>query len=206
MRHRGVPYRSQWAGLGCNAAVVGGADPCTTGPWWETGFADPDEYRFWSHRLCGLACLESALRYWAVPHPDRAALVADACAWGAYVRHADGRVDGLRYAPFVNWVTARFGLSGQVHRTIGLAELAGTVSGDSVAIASVSPEIRWPERANECRGGHLVLITGAEDGRVWFHNPSGLPATAVDAELPAADMERFFAGRGITLSRARLAG
>jgi hypothetical protein len=201
MRHSGVPYRSQWAGLGCNAAVIDGADPCTTGPWRQTGFSDPAEYRFWSHRLCGLACLESALRYWAVPHPHRAALVEDACAWGAYVRHPDGRVDGLLYAPFLRWVAARFGLTGVVHGTIGLAELAGTVSADSVAIASVSAEIRWPDRQNERRGGHLVLITGAEDGRVWFHNPSGLPSTAVDASLPVATMERFYAGRGLTLGR-----
>jgi hypothetical protein len=201
MRHSGVPYRSQWAGLGCNAAVVAGADPCTTGPWRQTGFADPDEYRFWSHRLCGLACLESALGYWGVPHPDRAALVADACAWGAYVRHADGRVDGLVYAPFLRWVATRFGLAGAVHGAIGLAELAGTVSADSVAIASVSAEIRWPDRPNERRGGHLVLVTGAEDGQIWFHNPSGLPATAVDTALPLATMERFYSGRGMTLRR-----
>ena len=65
----------------------------------------------------------------------------------------------------------------------------------------MSAEIRWPDRQNERRGGHLVLITGAEDGRVWFHNPSGLPSTAVDASLPVATMERFYAGRGLTLGR-----
>jgi hypothetical protein len=32
-------------------------------------------------------------------------------------------------------------------------------------------------------------------------NESGLPAAAVGAERPVAELERFFAGRGITLSR-----
>jgi hypothetical protein len=201
MRHVGVPYRSQWTGIGCNAAVVGGADPCTTGPWRTTGFADPDEYRFWSRRLCGLACLESLLAYWEIPHSDRAALLAEACEWGVYARHPDGRVDGLTYAPFLRWISARFGVTGEVHGRIGLAELARTVSADSLAVASVSAEIRWPDRPNDRRGGHLVLLSGAAGERVWFHNPSGLDGTAVDAELPLDVMERFFGGRGMTLRR-----
>jgi hypothetical protein len=202
MRHTDVPYRSQWASLSCNAAVVvNGADPCATEPWRSTGFADPDEYRFWSRRLCGLACLESVLAYWEIPHPNRAALLADALDWGAYVRQPDGGVEGLIYAPFLRWTSARFGLAGELHRHTSLEALARTVSADSMAIASVSSEIRYPDRPNIRRGGHLVLIHGTSHEQVWFHNPSGLDTTAVDAELPVPVMDRFFAGRGITLRR-----
>jgi hypothetical protein len=189
--------------LDCNEAVVGGADPCTTGPWWETGFADPDAYRFWSGKLCGLACLESALDFWEIERPDRAALLDEALEWGAYVRRGDGGVDGLIYAPFLRWIGTRFGIGGQVHGRIGLAELVGIGPG-SFAIASVSPEIRWPERPNERRGGHLVLVTGSDSERVWFHNPSGFEEkTAIDAELRIEVMDRFFAGRGMTLTPVR---
>jgi hypothetical protein len=198
VRHLGVPYRSQWAGLGCNAAVVGGADPCTTGPWWETGFTDADAYRFWSGKVCGLACLESALDHWRRSRPDRATLLGEALEHGVYVRRDDGGVDGLIYAPFLRWIVARFGIAGEVHTETSLRDLASTVGPRSFAIASVSPGIRWPDRPNERRGGHLVLITGRDGDRVWFHNPSGFEENST---LPLDVMDRFFAGRGMTISR-----
>jgi hypothetical protein len=202
MRHQGVPYRSQWAGLECNEAiVVGGADPCETGSWRTTGFTDPDDYRFWSRRVCGLACLESALDHWEIPHPDRATMLADAITYGVYVRRPDGGVDGLIYAPFLSWILERFGVAGDLYHQTSLSGLVQTVSTSSMAIASVSSEIRWPDRANTRRGGHLVLLHGADGDRVWFHNPSGITGTAQDATLSLPVMERFFAGRGMTLWR-----
>ena len=46
----------------------------------------------------------------------------------------------------------------------------------------------------------VVLVFGAADGALRFHNPSGdTPASQADSRLPVADFSRFFAGRGIAL-------
>ena len=45
-----------------------------------------------------------------------------------------------------------------------------------MAIASVTPEIRRPDDEPTRRGGHLVLVFGADDRGLTFHNPSGLAA------------------------------
>jgi hypothetical protein len=43
-----------------------------------------------------------------------------------------------------------------------------------------------------------VLVTGAGDGLLRLHNPSGIPpASQRDALVPAADFARFYAGRGM---------
>ena len=65
----------------------------------------------------------------------------------------------------------------------------------------MSPEIRYPERPNQRQGGHLVLLHGRDRDGVWFHNPSGIAPHQADVYLPSATMARFFAGRGMTLSR-----
>ena len=66
---------------------------------------------------------------------------------------------------------------------------------------SVSPEIRYPERPNRERGGHLILLHGRDEHGVWFHNPSGVTPRQADVYLPFDTMERFFAGRGMVLTR-----
>lgn len=67
-------------------------------------------------------------------------------------------------------------------------------------IASVHKEIRQPDRPALGRGGHLVLVTGHQDGQVSFRNPSGHTAEALDATLPLDLLYSFAARRGIALN------
>ena len=56
-----------------------------------------------------------------------------------------------------------------------------------------------PHHNTATAGGHLVLVTGHQDGQVTFHNPSGhTPETGI-ATLPAATFDRFAAHRGVAL-------
>ena len=49
--------------------------------------------------------------------------------------------------------------------------------------------------------GRRVLVTGAADGVLRLHNPSGLPgASQRDARIRVADFARFFAGRGLIVA------
>jgi hypothetical protein len=69
-------------------------------------------------------------------------------------------------------------------------------------IASVHPWVRWPDRIPPDRGGHLVLVTGRHGDQLILNNPSGLPGTSQHAaRIALADFARFYAGRGIVITR-----
>ncbi len=202
LRHVGVPYYSQWGSPAWVAPIVeDDADPCDDPQWRRSGFDEPQHYRFWAKRLCGLTCLESALDYWRIAHAPRAALLDDALRHGVYRLRDDGGVDGLIYRPFAEWVEAAFGVHVEVHADEPIETTAARLDGETLAIVSVSPEIRYPARENARQGGHLILLHGRSEGGVWFHNPSGVAPYQADAWLPYATMARFHARRGMTLKR-----
>jgi len=199
-RHLGVPYRSQWGTPALNAAIVAGElDPCDDPAWRASGFMSQDAYRFWARRICGLACLESILDFLAIPHGTRCEMLGEALRAGVYVRKGEreDEVKGLIYRPFSTWVRGRFQVHLSIYENLPLARVASNITSNWMAIASVSPEIRRPETANPRRGGHLVLIHGADANRIWFHNPSGVPPYQADACLPIEQAERFHAARGM---------
>jgi hypothetical protein len=202
VRHHGVPYHSQWGSPEWVGRIVENkADPCDDPSWSRSGFPTPEDYRFWAKRLCGLACLESALDYWGIAHGTRAELLDAALRHGVYRVREDGGVDGLIYRPFAAWVEAEFGVCVEVMTDEAIENTAARLSAETLAIVSVSPEIRWPERPSERRGGHLILLHGRSDGGVWFHNPSGVPPYQADAWLSCESVARFHARRGMVLTR-----
>ncbi|CAB3706428.1 C39 family peptidase [Paraburkholderia rhynchosiae] len=207
LRHAGVPYHTQWGSPEWVRHIVEKqGDPCDDPGWRKSGFPDPQRYRFWAKRLCGLTCLESALDYWRIEHPPRAALLDEALRHGVYRMRDDGGVDGLIYRPFATWVSEAFGVHVDVLPQAPLEEIAARLDRQTLAIASVSPEIRYPERPNQRQGGHLILLHGRDSVGVWFHNPSGIAPQQADVYLPFATMARFYAGRGMTLSRTGALG
>ncbi|SDR27681.1 Peptidase_C39 like family protein [Paraburkholderia fungorum] len=202
LRHTGVPYYTQWGSPEWVRHIVERqGDPCDDPHWRRSGFADPERYRFWAKRLCGLTCLESALDYWGVAHAPRAALLDEALQHGVYRMREDGGVDGLIYQPFADWSRGAFGIEVEVLPQVSLEEIAARLNADTLAIISVSAEIRYPERPNQRQGGHLILLHGRDRDGVWFHNPSGIAPHQADVYLPFAMAARFYAGRGMTLKR-----
>ncbi|WP_028224036.1 C39 family peptidase [Paraburkholderia ferrariae] len=202
LRHHGVPYYSQWGSPDWVARIAEeGADPCGDPQWRRSGFAAPEDYRFWAKRLCGLACLESALDYWGIARGTRAELLEAALRHGAYRVREDGGVDGLIYRPFAGWVEAEFGVRVEVMTDEPIEATAARLAADTLAIVSVSPEIRRPERPNARQGGHLILLHGRGEGGVWFHNPSGVAPYQADAWLSCEAFARFHARRGMALTR-----
>ncbi|TDY22320.1 peptidase C39-like protein [Paraburkholderia sp. BL6665CI2N2] len=202
LRHVGVPYYTQWGSPEWVGRIVEQhSDPCADPGWQRSGFSDPERYRFWAKRLCGLTCLESALDYWRIDHAPRAALLDEALRHGVYRMREDGGVDGLIYRPFAEWVAGAFGVRVDVLPQAPLEDVAARLNAETLAIVSVSPEIRYPQRPNQRQGGHLILLHGRGRDGVWFHNPSGIAPHQADVYLPFDTMTRFYAGRGMTLSR-----
>lgn len=200
MAGSGVPYYSQWESPELAGRIIAGTMRAAEDPRWaESGARTPQEYEYWSGRVCGLACLKMILAGRGQPVPPMMHLVRRALFFGAYVPDGD-RVTGLIYQPFADWVARDYGITAEVAADLSLARVAATASPAAPVIASVHHSIRWPDRTPPHRGGHLVLVTGADDDHVRLHNPSGLPATGQqDAHVKLPDFARFFAGRGVII-------
>jgi len=198
----GVPYYSQWESPDLVGRIVRGATSAAADPRWaESGARSPQEYEYWSGRVCGLACLKMILAHRRVQVPSTMDLVEQALAWGAYVPDGD-RVAGLIYRPFADWVAHSYRIAAQVAAELPVPAIAEVASPETPVIASVHHSIRLPDASPPSRGGHLVLVTGADDEHVRFHNPSGLPGLSQqDALVKLPDFARFFAGRGLIIHR-----
>jgi hypothetical protein len=200
---RDFPYYSQWESPELVARFVDGSLASEQDPRWRgSGARTAAEYAYWARKVCGLACLKMILAARGAPVPPTMRLVERALAWRAYVRMpGTGRVQGLIYRPFADWVAAEYQIAAEVAPDLPAGELAAQVGGGTVAIASVHPWIRWPARIPPERGGHLVLVTGAAAGELTLNNPSGLPGHSQQgARVSTADFGRFYAGRGMIVT------
>lgn len=194
----GVPYYSQWESPELVPQFLDGSLRAADDPnWAASGARSPAEYGFWSPRVCGLACLRMIMDARRLPVLPMMRLVERALAWRAYIPDGE-QVAGLIYRPFADWVGHDYGISTAAVPDLTLEQVCASASPAAPVIASVHHWIRWPDRTPPQTGGHLVLVTGAADGVLRLHNPSGLPgASQRDARIPAADFARFFAGRGL---------
>ena len=201
LRTSGVPYYSQWESADLVGQFLDGTLASAEDPLWAaSGARTPAEYGFWAPRVCGLACLRMIMGCCGMPVPRMMSLVEQALAWGAYVPDGD-RVAGLIYQPFADGVRADYGIGLEVVPGLSLDRLTAEASAQRPVIASVHHWIRWPDRIPPETGGHLVLVTGAADGLVRLHNPSGLPGSSQrDAVIEAVSFARFFAGRGLIVT------
>jgi hypothetical protein len=196
----GVPYYCQWESAELASQFIDGSlRPADDPAWAASGASTPEEYGFWSTRVCGLACLKMILSWRGLPVPPTMRLVEQALTWRAFVPDGD-RVAGLIYRPFCDWVKRDYGITAEVAPDLTIDTLASAAAPDTPLIASVHSWIRWPDRSPPERGGHLVLVTGATDGLLRLHNPSGIHgASQRDVHIRRTDFERFFAGRGIMI-------
>lgn len=197
-----VPYYSQWESADLVPEFITGARPAAEDPLWQKSGADtPDEYAFWAPRTCGIACLRMALDHWGHPVPPSVPLLHEAMESGAYVRNGD-QVKGLIYAPFADYVRRRWALHAESVSQLEPARIGEEIRAGRLVILSVYKTIRTLDPAPAQRGGHLVLAVGAGPDGIEINNPSGLPGHSQKfAQVPWADLDRFYAGRGVVLGR-----
>ncbi|MFE4513912.1 C39 family peptidase [Kitasatospora sp. NPDC056783] len=201
-----VPYRAQWESAELVREIVEGRLDAAEDPrWGQSGAATPDDYAWWSWRLCGVACLRMALEHWWGVTPAAMTLAAECEAAGAYRRDGDG-LRGLIHAPFAEYVGRRWGLAARA-RELAPEEVSAEVAGGRLVMVSVHPSIRDPYGPEPARrGGHLVLAVGATDTALLIHNPSGFPGESqAFARVPWRSFGRFYAGRGIVLGPPKAA-
>lgn len=127
-------------------------------------------------------------------------LTRGAQSHGAYVENPDGSIKGLIYAPFVEFVWRSFGIGAIVRTGPHVGDIAEIMKTSDFFIASVHHTIWTPDRLPPQRGGHLVLVTQADEDIITFNNPSGHTAeTRGGTRLASNDSAHFFAGRGIAI-------
>ncbi len=192
------PFLGQWESAGRIADILSGALRAADDPLWpRSGAAGAMDYETWADHLCGVACLRMALAARGQVPPRAFDLARDLTARGGYVLQPDGAIRGLIYAPAVAWLRDVPRLAAEVRVDVPADAIPAMLGDGGMFIASVHPAIRRAEAEPPSRGGHLVLVFGAEDGALRFNNPSGDTA-GVAARCPAA-------GRGIRplLCRAR---
>lgn len=197
---RRVPYYSQWESAELIPDFIARSRPAFADPLWPKSGADsPEEYAFWAPRICGVACTRMALDCFGRPVPPSVPLVRELLDAGAYVRDGD-QVKGLIYNPYAAWLTYRFGIHAEVDTELAPNRIREAVEASGLVVISVHKTIRTLDPAPPSRGGHLVLVVDTDDSGAYVNNPSGLPGRSQHyAHVPWADLDRFFAGRGIIL-------
>ncbi|MFF3325400.1 C39 family peptidase [Streptomyces sp. NPDC002889] len=199
-----VPYYAQWASPDLVPAIIGGAMRAADDPLWSAyGAKSPQEYEWWSWRLCGMACLRMALGFWQQPVPTPMALAAECVEAGAYVKRPDG-LDGLIYAPFAVYAERRWGLHAEARPQLPGSEIPELIASGRLLLLSVHPSIRELSPSPPHRGGHLVLAVGTTEDHVVIHNPSGFPGHSQEfARISWDVLDRYYAGRGVVLGNGR---
>jgi hypothetical protein len=198
------PFFGQWETPALIGAIITGACRAEDDPAWaESGAESREDYARWADHLCGVACLRMALAARGITPPRARDLAQVLTGYGAYVEQPDGHIRGLIYAPAITWLAEAHGVRAEIILDRMAEDIPPLLADGGLFIASVHPAIRRPAEPAPGKGGHLVLVFGAEGGALRLHNPSGHDAASqADARVPIADFTRFFAGRGIWLPGA----
>lgn len=199
MRHS-VPSITQYASPSLiEGLTYGGRSRAEDPRWPESGAPDLATYAAWCARWCGMACFRMALLARDGAAPTLYELASGCMRYGAYTDEP-GRPQGLIYRPFADYARDEHELQADVITELDPSRLIAELDAGRLVIASVHPEIRRPQNdPPRTAGGHLVLVTGHDNGQVTFHNPSGHTPAAVVATLPMPVFDRFAAHRGIAL-------
>jgi hypothetical protein len=195
-----IPWVTQYATPSLIAAIAYQGHPPADDPNWRvSGAPSKEAYGRWCTHLCGLACLRMALIARDGQAPSLFELLGGCLEYGGYVEEPGGRIKGLLYRPFSNFTRDRYQLQADVITSLGPTQVKHELSHGRLVMASVHKEIRRPEREPPGTGGHLVLVTGCQDDKLTFYNPSGHTREAGTARLPEAVFDRFAAHRGLAL-------
>jgi hypothetical protein len=156
-----VPYYSQWESPELVPDIIAGTTSAADDPLWpKSGAASSTEYGWWSWRLCGMACLRMCLDHWLGTSPPSMSLARECLEAGAYIHRGD-RVQGLIYAPFTDYLCARWDLVAQSRPDLPVDNVTEHLRAGGLAMLSVHPSIRTLDPAPPRTGGHLVLAVGA---------------------------------------------
>ncbi len=200
-----VPYVSQFAHSEYSEKILkDNIDKIRDPNWQNTGAESPEEYAEWVLTICGMACASMVLRHLKKSDKGIVYLAKEAMTYGVYKKE-NGEISDMRYKEFASWIK-KYGINVKVYTRLGIRGLSQLISDGKLVIVSVNPNIREYETAHtHKKGGHLVLVTGYDtsEDTITIHNPSGFVSlnTQEDHRIPVKKFLKYYAGRGIALSK-----
>lgn len=200
--HQDLPYFSQWESRDLVEKIITKQIDAKDDPHWqESGAKNTKEYASWSWSCCGMACLKMILAHKESKLVPIITLGKQCLEYGGYKLPLE-KYSGLYYKPFVRFIKEKYGLHGKSTGALTLTEIKNTLSDGGYVIASVTPEIRFPEQAPVKHGGHLVLLFGYDDAKQLFylHNPSGFKNSQENVEISYGQFKKFFDNKGVLIS------
>ncbi|HEY9087041.1 MAG TPA: C39 family peptidase [Anaerolineaceae bacterium] len=204
-----VPYTAQIASPELANEIFEYRLPPEQDPRWaETGARSPQEYSYWVERACGVACVKMSVD--ALGGPNRPLLdwARAGVKMGGYLIEQGANGETLERG-WIHIALARLcqsaGLAA-VATPASLEEIVTALRAGQLVIASTSYEIGTNGPVTK-RGGHLVVITGAEvhHGQplaFFINNPSGrYPELQAGGRVPAGRFAEGYTGRIIRVWR-----
>lgn len=194
-----IPYYAQVASPELAQAILGEGMPAQEDPRWaESGAKDPEEYAYWTDRACGIACVKMVVEAFGGPVRPLITWAQAGIEMGGYLteKHTDGSLAerGWLHTALATLIT-REGFYAEP-RSLDMVEFPDFLQRGYLLIASVSYQIGTVYPVTR-RGGHLVVVSGAEmtDNHleaIYVQNPSGRTAELrSNAHIP---FDRFASG------------
>lgn len=197
-----VPYFSQWESRELNAKILSHEIDTKNDPKWKlSGASTQQEYEDWSWTGCGMACTKMLIAHKTGKVIPIVELGKKCAEYSGYTYPLKDSA-GLRYAPYVKFMKAEFGLEAKLVVPLIIQEIVAELSAGNYVIVSVSPDIRTPKTRPTYKGGHLILMLGydLDKKELYFHNPSGTSKSTQEyACVSFDDFKKFFSGRGIII-------
>ncbi len=206
-----IPYYAQIASPELAEAIfVHGLDPTLDPRWADSGAESPQEYAYWVDRACGVACLKMCVEALDGPHHSLVAWARKGVECGGYLVRYDENGD----AHEVGWIHSALanlaheaGLRAEA-RAATLEEICAFVEQGFLVMASVSYEAGDDRLPITKKGGHLMVVHGAELDNAgplafYVHNPSGRRADLqAGARLAVERFAQAYSGRIILFKKA----
>lgn len=176
-----IPYYAQIASPELAEAIfVQNLDPTLDPRWAESGAETPQEYAYWVERACGVACLKMCVEALDGPRLTLVEWARIGVKSGGYLVRQDENGD----AHEVGWIhSALANMAREVGfqaeaRAATLNEILEFIQQGFIVIASISFEAGDDRLPITKKGGHLMVVVGAEydeSGPLVFlvNNPSG---------------------------------
>ena len=200
--HHDLPYFSQWESRELVEKIITKQIEAKDDPrWQESGAKDVKEYTSWSWSCCGMACLKMILAHKTNEIIPLVTLGRQCMQYDGYKLPLEDH-PGLYYKPFVRFIKEKYSLNGKATGALTLTDIKNTLSSGGYVIASVTPEIRHPEKDPVKKGGHLVLLFGYDDSKqiIYLHNPSGFRNSQEKVAISYSQFRKFFDNKGIMIS------
>ncbi len=167
---------------------------------YEKYFSDKTSFEKIIDSACGMYCLKMILKFVKDLTPSTVELAKECMDSGGYVIEENGRLSGMVYKPFKEFIKSKFNLDSEVCSFLSITRIKYEISHRNFVIASVHWDIKDSKNSPKFKGGHLVVITGYDLESLYLNNPGGYEnSSQMNYRISFADFKKFFASRGIVI-------